>query len=122
MVGRSCSDRKPSHRETATLASSDGVPSDRDFFPEGASAVAEETEDPDPQEISKLRTERTEPQIRACVQAYKLQMTTQKHSVHEWSDVSLEFEGSRIERPHDGKVRNSVRVSCITCGSNVECY
>ena len=24
-------------------------------------------------------------------------------------------------RPHDGKVRNSVRVSCITCGGNIEC-
>ena len=37
----------------------------------------------DPQEISKLRTERTEPQIRTCVQAYKLQMEMQEHFIHE---------------------------------------
>ena len=37
----------------------------------------------DSQEISKLRTERIEPQIRSCAPAYKLQMTTQKHSVHD---------------------------------------
>ena len=35
------------------------------------------------QEISKLKTERIEPQIRNCVQAYKLQMAMQKHFVHE---------------------------------------
>ena len=35
------------------------------------------------QEISKLKTERIEPQIRTCVQAYKLQMEMQKHFVHE---------------------------------------
>ena len=79
-------------------------------------------------EISKLKTEKIEPQIRACVQSYKLQMEMQKHFVHEhpkdssswempevqslindpksvqhrWSDVSLEFEGSRIEnRVHE---------------------
>ena len=34
-------------------------------------------------EISKLKTERIEPQIRTCVQAYKLQMATQKRSAHE---------------------------------------
>ena len=34
------------------------------------------------QEISKLKTERIEPQIRTCVQAYKLQMAMQKHFVH----------------------------------------
>ena len=75
-------------------------------------------------EISKLRTEKIEPQIRACVQSYKLQMEMRKHFVHEhpelssswemhevqslindpkslqhrWSDVSLEFENSRIEK------------------------
>ena len=31
------------------------------------------------QEISKLKTERIEPQIRTCVQAYKLQIEMQKH-------------------------------------------
>ena len=61
-------------------------------------------------EISKLKTEEIEPQIRACVQSYKLQMEMRKHFVHEhpevssswemlrWSDVSLEFENSRIEK------------------------
>ena len=34
------------------------------------------------QEISKLKTERIEPQIRTCVQAHKLQMAMQKHFVH----------------------------------------
>ena len=37
------------------------------------------------QEISKLKTDRIEPQIRTCVQAYKLQMAMQKHLVHEHS-------------------------------------
>ena len=63
-------------------------------------------------EISKLKTEKIEPQIRACVQSYKLQMEMRKHFVHEHpevsispksvqhrlSDVSLEFENSRIEK------------------------
>ena len=76
------------------------------------------------QEISKLKTERIEPQIRTCVQSYKLQMAMQKHFVHghpkdsaswdlppcqrperarhRWSDVSLESEGSRIKsRVHE---------------------
>ena len=35
------------------------------------------------QEISKLKTERIEPQIRACVQAHKLQMEMQRHFVRE---------------------------------------
>ena len=35
------------------------------------------------QEISKLKTERIEPRIRSCVQAYKLQTEIQKHFVHE---------------------------------------
>ena len=35
------------------------------------------------QEISKLKTERIEPQMRTCVQAYSLQMAMQKHFVHE---------------------------------------
>ena len=34
-------------------------------------------------EISKLKTEKIEPQIRACVQSYKMQMEMQKHFVHE---------------------------------------
>ena len=39
-------------------------------------------------EISKLKTEKIEPQIRACVQSYKLQMEMQKHFVHEHPKVS----------------------------------
>ena len=74
----------------------------------------------EPREISKLKTEKIEPQIRACVQSYKLQMEMQKHFVHEhpkgstsWempevqpssmtrectASMVLESEGSRIER------------------------
>ena len=37
----------------------------------------------EPREINKLKTERIEPQIRACVQVFKLQMEMQKHFVHE---------------------------------------
>ena len=37
----------------------------------------------DPQEISKVRTERIEPQIRTCAQAYALQMEMHKHFIHE---------------------------------------
>ena len=40
------------------------------------------------QEISKLKKERIEPQIRTCVQAYKLQMEMQKHFVHEHPEDS----------------------------------
>ena len=36
-----------------------------------------------PEEISKMKTVRSEPQIRTCVQAYKLQMEMQKHFIHE---------------------------------------
>ena len=125
------------------------------------------------QEISKLKTEGFEPQIRTCVQSYKLQMAMQEHFVHEhpkdstswempevqslvsdprvhtidgpmcrWSlgargsNEKVEFmrkqtrwitsskEIAEVRRgdgrwkrdreacPHDGKVRNSVRVSC----------
>ena len=32
-------------------------------------------------EITKLKTEKIEPQIRACVQSYKLQMEMQRHFV-----------------------------------------
>ena len=39
-------------------------------------------------EISKLKTEKIEPQIGACVQSYKLQMEMQKHFVHEHSKDS----------------------------------
>ena len=44
------------------------------------------------QEISKLKTERIEPQIKACVQAYKLQMEMRKHFVHEHPKDSTSWE------------------------------
>ena len=47
---------------------------------------------PQQQEISRLKTERTEPQIRACVQAYKLQMELQKHFVHKHPKDSTSWE------------------------------
>ena len=43
-------------------------------------------------EVSKLRTEKIEPQIRACVQSYKLQMEMQKHFVHEHPKDSTSWE------------------------------
>ena len=43
-------------------------------------------------EISKLKTERIEPQIRACVQSYKLQMEMQEHFVHEHPKDSTSWE------------------------------
>ena len=43
-------------------------------------------------EISKLKTEKIEPQIRDCVQSYKLQMEMQKHFVHERPKDSSSWE------------------------------
>ena len=43
-------------------------------------------------EVSKLRTEKIEPQIRACAQSYKLQMELQKHFVREHPEVSSSWE------------------------------
>ena len=40
------------------------------------------------QEISKLKTEKIEPQIRVCAQSYKLQMEMRKHLDHEHPEVS----------------------------------
>ena len=51
----------------------------------------------DPQEISKLRTERIEPQIRTCVQAYKLQMEMQKHFVHEHPKDSASWKMPEVQ-------------------------
>ena len=45
-----------------------------------------------PEEISNLKTERIEPQIRTCVQAYKLQMAMEKHFVDEDSKDSTSWE------------------------------
>ena len=49
------------------------------------------------QEISKLKTERIEPQIRTCVQAYKLQMAMQKHFVHEHPKDSTSWEMLEVQ-------------------------
>ena len=43
-------------------------------------------------EVSKLRTEKIEPQIRAYVQSYKWQMEMRKHFVHEHPEVSSSWE------------------------------
>ena len=51
----------------------------------------------DPQEISKLRTERIEPQIRTCVHACKLQMKMQKHSVHEHPKDSASWKMPEVQ-------------------------
>ena len=51
------------------------------------------------QEISKLKTERIEPQIRNCVQAYKLQMAMQKHFVHEHPKDSASWDMLEVQSP-----------------------
>ena len=51
----------------------------------------------EPQEINKLKKERIEPQIRTCVQAYKLQMAMQKHFVHEHPKDSTSWEMPEIQ-------------------------
>ena len=51
----------------------------------------------EPREISKLKTEKIEPQIRACVQSYKLQMEMQKHFVHEHPKDSSSWEMPEIQ-------------------------
>ena len=49
-------------------------------------------------EISKLKTEKIEPRIRACVQSYKLQMEMQKHHfVHEHPKDSKSWEIPEVQ-------------------------
>ena len=48
-------------------------------------------------EVSKLRTEKIEPQIRACVQSYKLQLEMRKHFVHEHPEVSSSWEMPEVQ-------------------------
>ena len=48
-------------------------------------------------EISKLRTEKIESQIRACIQSYKLQMEMRKHFVHERPEVSISSEMPEVQ-------------------------
>ena len=63
------------------------------------------------QEISKLKTEKIEPQISACVQSYKLQMEMQKHFVHEHPKDS-----SSWEMPEVQSLINDPRVYSIVAG------
>ena len=51
-------------------------------------------------EISKLKTEKIEPQIRACVQSYKLQMEMQKLFIHEHPKDSSSWEMPEIQISH----------------------
>ena len=48
-------------------------------------------------EISKLKTEKIEPQIRACVQSYKLQTEMRKQFVHEHPEVSSSWEMLEVQ-------------------------
>ena len=48
-------------------------------------------------EICKLKTEKIEPQIRACVQSYKLQMEMRKHFIHEHLEVSSSWEMPEVQ-------------------------
>ena len=48
-------------------------------------------------EISKLKTEKIEPQIRACVQSYKLHMEMRKHFVHEHPELSSSWEMPEVQ-------------------------
>ena len=48
-------------------------------------------------EVRKLRTEKIEPQVRACVQSYKLQMEMRKHFVHEHPEVSSSWEMPEVQ-------------------------
>ena len=66
--------RRVQNREQLELLA--GSPPSDDFFSLLSTCV-------EPQEISKLRTEIFEPQIRTCVQGHKLRMEMQKHFVHE---------------------------------------
>ena len=51
----------------------------------------------EPREISKLKTERTKAQIRACTQACRLQMEMQEHFVHEHPKDSTSWEMPEVQ-------------------------
>ena len=51
----------------------------------------------EPREISKLKSEKIEPQIRACVQSFKLQMEMRKHFVHEHPEDSSSWEMLEVQ-------------------------
>ena len=58
-----------------------------------------------PREISKLKTEKIAPRIRACVQSCKLQVEMRKHSVHEHPEVSSSWEMPEVQSLiHDPRV------------------
>ena len=68
------------------------------------------------QEIRKLQTEKIEPQIRASVQAYKLQMAVQLHTVHEhpkysasWPEVQSLVSEPRVQSIDGPMCRWSVK-------------
>ena len=65
------------------------------------------------QEISKLKTDRIEPQIRACVQAYKLQMEMQKHFIHEHPMESTGWECLRFNPLSATRECLALRVLCV---------
>ena len=50
-----------------------------------------------PEEISKMKTGRIEPQIRTCVQAYRLQVEMQKHFVHEHPKDSTSWKMPEVQ-------------------------
>ena len=50
-----------------------------------------------PEHISAMKTERLEPQIRTCVQAYKLQMEMQKRFIHEHPNNSTSCEMPKVQ-------------------------
>ena len=49
------------------------------------------------EESAKLKTEQIEPQIRACVQSYRLQMEMQRHFVHEHPKDSSSWEMPEVQ-------------------------
>ena len=80
----------------------------------------------EPREISKLKkTERIEPQVRTCEQAYKLLMEMQKHFVHEHPKDSTSWEMPEVQSlVNDPRVYSIVgsmcRCSLKTRGSKSE--
>ena len=68
-------------------------------------------------EISKLKTEKIEPQIRACVQSYKLQMEMQKHFVHEHPKDSSSWEMPEVQSPH--QLFQECTASMVQCVAGV---
>ena len=70
----------------------------------------------EPRAISKLKTERIEPQIRACVQSYKLQMEMRKHFVHEHPEDSSSW---RCLRFNPSSMTQECTASTVRCVAGV---